>query len=79
MRDSLLTALFGGEGGIRTPGGLASSTVFKTAAIDHSATSPSKIAYFFFARMGFTGRSLTSATIFATTSGFALRYSIVAI
>ena len=29
-----------GEGGIRTPGGLASSTVFKTAAFNHSATSP---------------------------------------
>jgi hypothetical protein len=30
----------GGEGGIRTPGGLAPPTVFKTVAIDHSATSP---------------------------------------
>lgn len=29
-----------GEGGIRTPGRLAPTTVFKTAAIDHSATSP---------------------------------------
>ena len=31
----------GGERGIRTPGTLASSTVFKTAAFDHSAISPS--------------------------------------
>jgi hypothetical protein len=30
----------GGEGGIRTPGGLSPTAVFKTAAIDHSATSP---------------------------------------
>ena len=30
----------GGEGEIRTPGTLASSTVFKTAAFDRSATSP---------------------------------------
>jgi hypothetical protein len=31
----------GGEGGIRTPGPFG-STVFKTAAIDHSATSPAQ-------------------------------------
>ncbi len=30
----------GGWGGIRTPGGLAPSTVFKTAAFDRSATHP---------------------------------------
>ncbi len=30
----------GGGGGIRTPGRLAPPTVFKTAAIDHSATPP---------------------------------------
>ena len=29
-----------GELGIRTPGGCNTSTVFKTAAIDHSANSP---------------------------------------
>ena len=32
--------LGGGELGIRTPGTCNSSTVFKTAAIDHSANSP---------------------------------------
>ena len=32
--------LDGGEGGIRTPGGVASTTVFETAAFNHSATSP---------------------------------------
>ena len=31
---------FGGEGGIRTHGTRKGSTVFKTAAFDHSATSP---------------------------------------
>ena len=30
----------GGEEGIRTPGSLPTSTVFKTAAFNHSATSP---------------------------------------
>jgi hypothetical protein len=30
----------GGEGGIRTPGTVPGSVVFKTTAIDHSATSP---------------------------------------
>ena len=31
----------GGEGGIRTPEELALLAVFKTAALDHYATSPS--------------------------------------
>ena len=35
-----LPAKAGGEGGIRTPVGLSPKAVFKTAAIDHSATSP---------------------------------------
>ena len=30
----------GGEGGIRTHGELAPTAVFKTAALNHSATSP---------------------------------------
>ena len=34
------THLNGGEGGIRTPGRFNPSTVFKTAAFDHSANSP---------------------------------------
>jgi hypothetical protein len=33
-------AKVGGEGGIRTPGTVPGSVVFKTTAIDHSATSP---------------------------------------
>ncbi len=32
--------LNGGEGGIRTHGPREGTTVFKTAAFDHSATSP---------------------------------------
>ena len=35
-----MTGVSGGETGIRTLGTLARSTVFKTAAFDHSATSP---------------------------------------
>ena len=35
-----LLSASGGEGGIRTHGGRKSSAVFKTAAFDHSATSP---------------------------------------
>ena len=35
-----LPVKFGGEGGIRTPETLASLAVFKTAAFNHSATSP---------------------------------------
>ena len=44
LRGQTFCLLFfrrGGERGIRTPGTLASSTVFKTAAFDHSAISPS--------------------------------------
>ena len=36
----LSPSFFGGEGEIRTHGYLAASTVFETAAFDHSATSP---------------------------------------
>jgi hypothetical protein len=40
-RDCLAkTQLSGGEGGIRTPGTLASTSHFECDAIDHSATSP---------------------------------------
>ena len=35
-----IIALDGGEGGIRTLGTLARSTVFETAPFDHSGTSP---------------------------------------
>jgi hypothetical protein len=34
------TTRLGGGGGIRTPGGVSPTAVFKTAAIDHSATPP---------------------------------------
>src|ERR1044071_1748443 len=37
-------AKVGGEEGIRTPGSLPASTVFKTAALNHSATSPLDVA-----------------------------------
>ena len=41
-----------GEGGIRTPGPCYRSTVFKTAAFDHSATSPKKDLNNFAHRVG---------------------------
>ena len=37
---SLRSRMRGGEGGIRTPGTLSGTPVFKTGAINHSATSP---------------------------------------
>ena len=48
------------------------STVFKTAAFNHSANPPSK-NHFFLASAGLTGVDLTCSTIFAVTSGFAFR------
>ena len=48
----------GGEEGIRTPGSLSTSTVFKTAALNHSATSP----HWAF----LTGQSLRQAFKFTT-------------
>ena len=38
--DSVSVKRNGGRGGIRTPGTLAGTLVFKTSAIDHSATLP---------------------------------------
>ena len=35
---------YGGEGGIRTPGDREATTVFETAPIDHSGTSPHLIS-----------------------------------
>jgi hypothetical protein len=35
--------MIGGEGGIRTHGGLAPTTVFETAPIDRSGTSPHSV------------------------------------
>jgi hypothetical protein len=37
---SLQFRLAGGEGGIRTPGTVSRTPVFKTGAFNHSATSP---------------------------------------
>ena len=37
---NLRTGVAGGEGGIRTPGRVSPTPVFKTGAINHSATSP---------------------------------------
>jgi hypothetical protein len=42
----------GGEGGIRTPDTLSGMPVFKTGAINHSATSPLLQFYYSFLRAG---------------------------
>ena len=53
----------GGEEGIRTPGTVEGSTVFKTAAIDHSATSPPHLFYrLIFAFPPMNGRSASGIT-----------------
>lgn len=44
-KEPLRTLLNGGEGGIRTHGTLARSTVFKTAPINRSGTSPNDCLY----------------------------------
>ena len=41
---SNLKQLFGGRGGIRTHGTLAGTPVFKTGALNHSATLPSEFS-----------------------------------
>ena len=43
-RKQALIKEHGGEGGIRTPGTLASTSHFECDAIDHSATSPQGLA-----------------------------------
>jgi hypothetical protein len=40
MYNQLLTQIGGGQGGIRTHGELPPTTVFKTVALNHSATCP---------------------------------------
>jgi hypothetical protein len=40
MYNQYLTCKGGGQGGIRTHGKLAPTTVFKTVALNHSATCP---------------------------------------
>ncbi len=48
--------IYGGWGGIRTPGGVAPTAVFKTVAFDRSATHPKLI---------FVRRSFKPAVLFA--------------
>jgi hypothetical protein len=48
---SLQLRLAGGEGGIRTPDTLSGMPVFKTGAINHSATSPITTVLLQFARL----------------------------
>src|SRR5579872_3327715 len=62
---SKIRCLFSGGEGIRTPGTVAGTAVFKTAAFDHSATPPSIQIRFSFYRTqtladGLCGRPFTS-------------------
>ena len=49
--EGLYILLNGGEGGIRTHGDASATTVFETAAIDHSATSPYQLYILFIANI----------------------------
>ncbi len=60
-----LAALRGGEGGIRTLEPLTGLTVFKTVAIDHSATSPARLGYDIFAFDARVSFYITDGMIFA--------------
>ena len=51
--DLLFSMVVGGEGGIRTHGGRKPTTVFETATIDHSGTSPRLGVVY--VRRGFSG------------------------
>ena len=41
----MLEEVYGGEGGIRTPGARKGSLAFEASAIDHSATSPQLVGH----------------------------------
>lgn len=65
-------AISGGGGGIRTPGAREGSTVFKTAAFNHSATPPAGRVWYndrWFARAdvrrasGLTGRESVNVSL----------------
>src|SRR6476646_2870839 len=55
----------GGEGGIRTPGTLSGTPVFKTGAINHSATSPATATV---CNLDAANRGLTNAPITIVSS-----------
>ncbi len=65
----LSPAGYSGWGGIRTPGGISPTAVFKTAAIDHSATHP-KALYLNALRHAFCNRC-RSALVVKDTRGHA--------
>jgi hypothetical protein len=57
--SSLQARLHGGEGGIRTPGTLSGTPVFKTGAINHSATSPDNLVLLQMPLLGKRSASVT--------------------
>ncbi len=52
----MLEEVYGGEGGIRTPGARKGSLAFEASAIDHSATSPQLVGHLSKETLGPEGR-----------------------
>ena len=70
----MLDQLNGGEGGIRTPDTLSGMPVFKTGAINHSATSP--IYYGFTTVRNFDEAAAEVMSLFSISCGpFPFKYS----
>ena len=66
----------GGEGGIRTPGTLSGTPVFKTGAINHSATSPGYIRATLGLQFGRTARKRRSCLSSSLHEPFSLCSSV---
>ena len=64
---SLQPRLDGGEGGIRTPDTLPGMPVFKTGAINHSATSPHQLQFYYRMDCSFLNHSPPEPDHFTTT------------
>ena len=66
LLNSYLLCITGGGRGIRTPGTLPGSVVFKTTAIDHSAIPPRRLQASIRARQAHRGRITVSVTASVT-------------
>jgi hypothetical protein len=70
-RNSLHCRLCGGEGGIRTPGTLSGTPVFKTGAFNHSATSPTMtVTVSYYGRRETRSRAHTDSPIISCPFGY---------
>ena len=70
------SSLRSGCGGIRTPGGLSPTAVFKTAAFDHSATHPDSAGEDPPAPTASEPRPIPSVPLFASPEGSLIRVSV---